>query len=259
MISDFAALARHRGLVWALVKRHLALRYRGSALGFLWSFLNPLCLMAVYLVVFQYYMRFETEHNYAIFLFCGLLPWLWVTGALNEGTSSVVSSGHLITKSMFPAHILPTVAVLSNLMNFLFALPLLLLIIYLAGEPVHLSWLYVPGIIVLQTLLLLGLTWALAALNVRLRDVQHITANLLTMLFFLCPILYPHATVPEAWRFTLDWNPFAVLTMMYHAAILEGHAPLLSQVGFVTVVSLGALLIGSLVFDSYRETFAELL
>lgn len=259
MTGDVTALIRHRNLLWALVKRHLALRYRGSTLGFLWSFLNPLCLMAVYTVVFKHYMRFETEHHYAIFLFCGLLPWLWVTSAIIEGTSSIVTSGHLITKSLFPAQILPTVAVVSNLINFLLALPLLVVFMYLAEVPLHASWIFVPGIIALQMVLLLGVTWALAALNVRLRDVQHLAANALTLLFFLCPILYPYESVPSAWRFTLEWNPFAVLTMMYHAAILNGQAPLLEHVLFVTCFSIGAFIVGTVVFDSYRESFAELL
>jgi len=125
MFHNIKELYRYRSLVWALVVRHLATRYRGSVLGFMWSFLNPLCLMLIYSLVFKYYIRFSGVENYTIFLFCGLLPWLWFSSSLSESTSSIVSSGHLITKSMFPAHILPTVSVITNLINFILSLPLL--------------------------------------------------------------------------------------------------------------------------------------
>ena len=128
MFHNLTELYRYRALVWALVGRHLATRYRGSVLGFVWSFLNPLCLMAVYTVVFKYYMRSNVVEHYSLFLFCGLLPWQWVASSAVEGTNSLVSSGHLITKSMFPAHILPVVSVVTNLVHFLLALPLLVLV-----------------------------------------------------------------------------------------------------------------------------------
>ena len=164
MVRNFYELWRYRTLIWALVIRHLSMRYRGSALGFLWSFLNPLFLMLIYTVVFKYYMRFDVD-NYSIFLFCGLLPWIWVTSAIAEGTSAVVSSGHLITKSMFPAHVLPTVSVITNMIHFLLALPLLFIFILLAGMPIHSTLLGLPLVILLEFLLLEGCVLFCSALN----------------------------------------------------------------------------------------------
>ena len=259
MSDIFKELYRYRALLSALVVRYLVMRYRGSMLGFLWSFLNPLCLMLVYFLVFKFYIRFEQVDNYTVFLFVGLLPWLWSLSGLLEGTASIVSGGHLITKSMFPAHILPAVAVLTTMVNFILSLPLLFLFMYFTGVQFHLTLLLLPLLLLLQMLLLHGLTLGLGAINVHFRDVQHVLGNLLTLVFFLCPILYPISSVPEKLRFTLTSNPFALLTICYHDLILEGTIPstvtLLSLVGFVLL----AILFGSVVYNRYRESFAELL
>lgn len=259
MFNSLRELYRYRALVGALVGRHLALRYRGSALGFLWSLLNPLCLMLVYTLVFKYYIRFNGVQNYTIFLFCGLLPWIWITSGLSEGASSIVGSGHLITKSMFPAHILPAVAVITSLVNFLLSLPLLFVFMLVFGVPAHASLALVPLVIALQFLLLLGAAVGLGALNVLFRDVQHLLANVLSFLFFLCPIVYPASSVPERFRFTLNLNPFAQLTVMYHDLILDGVVP--SALSFVYIAAwVGVSLLGGyLIFSRYRESFAELL
>ena len=257
MIENLVQLYRYRGLVLALVIRHLATRYRGSVLGYLWSLLNPLCLMAVYTLVFHYYVRGGGMEHYALFLFCGLLPWLWTSAGINEGTSAIVSSGHLITKSMFPAQVLPAVAVVANLANFILSLPVLFGFMLASGVPLHLTLVTLPVVMGIHLCFLLGVVLALSALNVHFRDVQHIVANALTLLFFLCPILYPVSTVPESYRFTLELNPLAGLTLLYHAVILEGVLPDWTQVVYVSAWSLLALGLGTLFFERYRESFAE--
>jgi lipopolysaccharide transport system permease protein len=258
VLQNFLELWRYRTLITALVVRYLSMRYRGSILGFFWSFLNPLCLMLVYTLVFKFYMRFDVE-NYAIFLFCGLLPWLWVTGGLSEGTSAIVAGGNLITKSMFPAQILPTVSILTNMIHFLLALPLLFVFMLIAGMPIHLTALALPLIIFLQFLILHGAVLFLSALNVKYRDVQHVVGNLLTFLFFLCPIIYPVSQVPERFQITLKLNPFAALTVCYHNLILEGVFPQISTLVCLLVSAIFALFLGNLVFNRCREGFAEML
>jgi ABC-type polysaccharide/polyol phosphate export permease len=259
MLIELQELYRFRALVTALTVRHLAVRYRGSFFGFLWSFLNPLCLMLVYTLVFKFYIRFDNVNNYTIFLFCGLLPWLWISSGLLEGTTSIISSGHLITKSMFPAHILPAVAVITSMINFLLSLPLLFIFMAVAGMSFHWSLLLLPVVVVLQAFFLLGAGLALSALNVQFRDVQHIVGNLLTFLFFLCPILYPITQVPERFHFTMDYNPLAQMTIFYQKLILDGVLPSLWDWAFLSSFVLVSMVAGSLVFRRYRESFAELL
>ena len=257
MWDNFRDIYRYRALIWALVVRHLSVRYRGSILGFFWSLLNPLCLMLVYVLVFTYYIRFNEVDNYTIFLFCGLLPWLWVTSGLLEGCTSIVSSAHLITKSMFPAQILPTVAVTTSMINFLLSLPLLFIFMFMAHLPLHPTLWLLPLLIAAQFLLLLGISLGLSALNVYLRDVQHILGNLLTLLFFLCPILYPSRVVPEQFKFLVELNPFAIMTVFYHELILDGVLPGWKETVYLAAFVMLALLVGSLVFNRYRESFAE--
>lgn len=252
-------LYKYRGLIWALTKRHLAQRYRGSLLGFLWSFLNPLCLMLVYMLVFQFYIRFDAVENYTIFLFCGLLPWIWFSSALIEGTAAISSGGHLITKSLFPAHILPIVSVLTSLVNYILSLPLLFIFMWFMGSEFYLSLCFLPALVAIQLLLLAGLTLLLGSLNVYFRDIQHIVTNLLTLLFFLCPIIYPISVVPERFRFTMEYNPLALLTAGYQSVILNGMLPSLQSIAVLLGVAVAAVLVGYLAYEHYHESFAELL
>ena len=259
MLGNLKELYQYRALLWALVVRHLSTRYRGSALGFLWSFLNPLCLMLVYLLVFKYYIRFDQVQNYTVFMFCGLLPWIWFTSGLSEGTSAIASSGHLITKSMFPAHLLPTVSVVTNLINYTLSLPVLFVLMLFTGAAFHWTLALLPLVVFAQLLMLLGLTLALSALNVLFRDIQHIVGNLLTFLFFLCPIIYPASAVPQKFRWTIDFNPLALLTQFYHQLILEGVLPSFWSVIYLGAIVLLVLALGNAVYNRYRESFAELL
>jgi len=259
MFENFKELYKYRTLIWALTLRHLAMRYRGSVLGFLWSFLNPLCLMLVYMLVFKYYIRFNQVDNYTIFLFCGLLPWIWFSSGLSEGVSSIVSSGHLITKSMFPAHVLPTVSALTSAIHFLLSLPLLFVFMFFGGMAFKLTLLLLPLVILLQFILIHGLSLALGALNVHFRDTQHIIGNLLTFLFFLCPIVYPATSVPERYKFTMELNPLALFTQFYHSLILDGVFPPINLFVYLTSIVLICGLVGHLIYNYYRESFAELL
>lgn len=259
MVENLKELWKYRALIWALSVRHLSTRYRGSVLGFLWTLLNPLCLMLIYALVFRYFIRFQQVENYTLFLFCGLLPWIWITSGLSEGVASIASGGNLITKSMFPAQILPTVAVLTSMFNFVLSLPVLLVFILFMGVPLHWTLLALPVLVMMQMVLLYGLVLFLASLNVQFRDTQHLVANLLSFLFFLCPIVYPISVVPEQFRFTMDWNPFALITLFYHNLILDGNLPEPAQVFFVLGFVLLALVAGNMIYNYYKEGFAELL
>jgi ABC-type polysaccharide/polyol phosphate export permease len=249
---------QYRALLWGLVERHLRARYRGSLLGFVWSFLNPLCLIAVYSLVFRYYIRFDSVEHYTLFLFAGLLPWIWFSSGLLEATGSISAGGSLITKALFPPHILPLVAVLTNLMHFLFAVPLLVGFMLLSGLVPSVSFVALPLVILIEALFLAGLSLALSALNVRFRDIQHILGNVMTLWFFLCPILYPIENVPERFRFTMLLNPVAQFTEMYQAIFLRGEFPSVITLGIALAVSLVICALGSAIFNRYRDEFAEL-
>jgi lipopolysaccharide transport system permease protein len=255
----FLELCRYQSLVIALVERHLSVRYRGSLLGFVWSFLNPLCLMLVYTLVFHYYIKVSTNYNYTLFVFCGLLPWLWTGSALHEGSTSLVTSGHLITKAMFPPHLLPLVAVLTNGFNFLLSLILLFVFFIIFGAHLSAALLFLPVLIFIQFIFLYGGALMLASLNVLYRDVQHLVGHFLSFMFFLCPIVYPLSSIPERFRHLAMLNPFALFTISYQNLFLDGKMIDAHIVLYMMLWSAVSLLCGVLVFDLYRERFAELL
>src|ERR1700716_2524760 len=145
MFHNLARLVRYRGLIQSLVARDLKARYRGSVLGFFWSFVNPLLLLLVYSFVFSTIMPNTTKdiQPYALFMFCGILPWTWFSSALSEATNSLISGGNLIKKVLFPAEVLPIVSVLANMVHFFLGLPILVAFLVFYGRypaPMNLLW-----------------------------------------------------------------------------------------------------------------------
>jgi len=267
MFDPLRDLLRHRALVGVLVARELKARYRGSVLGFLWSLLNPLLMLAVYTVVFQliFPARSPSTSPYALFLFCGLLPWNWLSASLTDASASLVVHGPLLKKVLFPAEVLPTVAVLAQGVHFLLALPVLGLGLALGaagvfGPTVALTpaLLQVPLLIVLQGLFLLGAAYFLAGLTVHFRDVKDLLGTGLTLWFFGTPILYalPDISSPGL-RGLLAWNPAAPLFAAWHDALFYGRWVGGGEWARVVAIALLVFLLGYLFFARLRDSYPE--
>ena len=182
-------LLRYRSLIVNLVVRELKARYKNSALGFLWSLLNPLGMMLVFWVVFDQVFQSDIEH-YPIFLLTGLLPWNFFQASVLGGTSSIVGNGHLLKKVYFPREVLPIAAVLSQLVNFLLAFVVLFAALIFFPEGIS-SWLWLlPLIIVIQTVFSIGIVFILSTVNVFYRDTMMIIDVVMLAWFFLTPIFY---------------------------------------------------------------------
>ncbi|HQR44917.1 MAG TPA: ABC transporter permease [Thermoanaerobaculia bacterium] len=267
MLDGLRDLLKHRALVGVLVARELKARYRGSVLGYFWSLLNPLLMLAVYVVVFQLIFpgRSPSTSPYALFLFCGLLPWNWLAGSLTDASASLVVHGPLLKKVLFPAEVLPTVAVLAQGVHFLLALPVLGLGLVLgaggvfgAAVPLTAALLQVPGLILLEGLFVLGLGLFFASLTVHFRDVKDLLATGLTLWFFGTPILYTISDVASPpLRRLLGWNPVAPLFAAWHDALFYGHWIGPGEWARLAGISLAAFLAGSLVFARLRDSYPE--
>ena len=262
MLANFTRLFRYRALIASLVARELKARYRGSVLGFFWSFVNPLLLLLIYTVVFTVVLPGvhppELE-PYALFMFCGILPWTWFSASLLESSNVLVAGGNLIKKVLFPAEVLPIVTVLAGLVHFCLGLPILaaFLIYYrVPVTPTDLLWF--PAIVATQLELTLGLALLVSALTVHFRDVRDLLANLLTLWFFATPIIYPMTQAPQQVRRLLSLNPFTHLAIAYQDVLFTpgpfAHGARLLAVAAGSFV---VCLFGYFVFDRLRDTFAE--
>src|SRR5579864_8145994 len=166
MLHNLAQLPRYRGLIQSLVARDLKARYRGSVLGFFWSFINPLLLLLIYSFVFTTVMKNQTKgvQPYALFMFCGILPWTWFSSSLLEASGSLIAGGNLIKKVLFPAEVLPIVSVLAGMVNFFLALPIVaLVLIWYRHWPDAPGLLWLPVVVLVQLVFTSGLALVLAA------------------------------------------------------------------------------------------------
>ena len=264
MFRNLAALFRYRGLIQSLVARELKARYRGSFLGFFWSFVNPLMLLLVYSFVFGYIMKDAQDERvrpFALFMFCGILPWTWFSSSLLESSGVLISGGNLIKKVLFPAEILPMVTVLANMVHFFFGLVVLAGFLVYYQRPVSVAELALfPLAVFIQLILTTGFALLLSALTVHFRDLRDILSNLMTLWFFSTPIIYPYFLFPEhQWQgMLLKLNPFTHLAITYQEILFfdgpVGHLKWLLLLGAISVVF---FMFGYFVFDRLRDTFAE--
>jgi lipopolysaccharide transport system permease protein len=250
-------LVQYRELVRNLVIRDIKLRYRNSVLGFLWCLGNPLLMMAVFTVVFTILMP-NNIPKYPVFILCALLPWNYFNTSIMGAIDSIVGNAHLIKKVYFPREVLPLSIVLANLVNFLLALIVLFAMLF--AFRVHLTpWaLYLPLIILIQTIFTLGLAFIFATLNVFYRDTKIIMEVGMLAWFFLTPIFYRiEDLVPQYARLMYWVNPMASFISWYRIVLYHGTS---MEPGFIFrtfVTSVVALVVGYLVFTRYSPVFGE--
>jgi lipopolysaccharide transport system permease protein len=259
MAQHLAELYRHRALVWALVGRELKGRYRGSVLGFLWTFLNPLMMLAVYALVFKFYFKIQMD-NYSVFMFTGLLPWVFFSQSLIGGAGAITSSGALVTKVAFPQQVLPLVQVAANFINYLLSLPILIAFLLIWGVPLTPALAAFPVVAVVHILFTYACVLLLATANVYLRDTQHIMSNLMNLWFFLTPIFYPMwflGNVPSLLALPVRFNPATHFTLAYHRIFFHGQWPLWGHLALMCGLSLVLLALAVAVFEGRKACFAE--
>ena len=261
MLHNLRQLPRYRGLIQTLVVRELKARYRGSVLGFFWSFINPLLLLLIYSFVFKIVMRNDDERvqPFALFMFCGILPWTWFSASLSEASNSLIANGNLIKKVLFPAEVLPIVTVLANMVHFFLALPILALFLIWYQKPLNPTEIvWFPVVVLVQLIFTTALALFLAALTVHFRDIRDILSNVLTFWFFATPIIYHYDTM-ASYKRLLDLNPFTHLAISYQELLFFpenafGHWKWLLALGAMSVV---LFLACYWLFDRLRDSYAE--
>jgi ABC-type polysaccharide/polyol phosphate export permease len=258
-LQHLADFWNRRDLLWHMTIRHLRGQYKQSVLGYAWAFVNPLSQMVIMSFVFSTILRVGTNGDapYPLFLFVGLVPWLFFSAALAAGTDSVTGASSLVTKVYFPREVLPTAAVLTKLVDLFFGFVILtLLMVYYGRLPESTSYLF-PLLFLIHLVFVLGLTYPLAALNLYFHDVRFLVGVVLTLWFYMTPVLYPTSAVPDKYRWVFDINPNAVLIDAYRRVILYGQEPDLKKVLVGAAVAAITFLVGYWLFKKMEAGFAD--
>lgn len=258
LAGELTDIIRHRDLLMLLVQKDLKVKYKGAALGFLWSLLNPLLMMLVYSVVWSLITRFPI-HNYQLFILSGLLPWNAFAAIIPGATVSLVGNSNLVRRVRFPLEFLPITPVLSGVVNLVLSLCLLVGFAVVLRQPLGLPLLALPLLLVLQVILTSGICLILSAVLVYFRDVEYLISVGLTAWFFLTPVIYPLQALPGHGRaaFFIGLNPMTWLVTSYQAIWHDNSWPDWRSMAALAVFSVLMLLIGRLVFRRLERRFAE--
>lgn len=240
---------RYRDLVRALVARDLKVRYRRSAIGFLWTMLQPLLTMLVLQMVFSHIFAVRlTYGNYAIFALAGILFWNFFSQSIVASMNSLRGNAQLLQKLPVPKAVFPLATVLSGVVNLVFALVPLFIILLVTGHGIRPALLFLPISIFLAALFTLGAGLLLAPLAVFFSDVIELVGVLLMLLMYLTPVIYPIEIVPESFRWVVRYNPARSILEVFRDPIYQGEIPPLSHLSVCIVIAVAALLIGLWVF-----------
>jgi lipopolysaccharide transport system permease protein len=248
-------------LLGEFTRRDFKGRYAGSVMGFLWSFVQPLWSLALFTFLFSTVMKVspgigERTESFAIFLFCGLLPWMAVQEGIIRATA-ITENATLVKKMSFPSGLLVWAVILAALLHEVIALALFLVVLGVTGQ-LSLSGLWILLIAApLQIALTAGLGFLAAAINVFFRDTAQINSMLLQGWFYLTPIVYPLSLVPESFGKYLALNPLTPLVTLYREALLGGTMPPLGTLSPLFITSVLALAIGTLIFKRLKPVFAD--
>jgi lipopolysaccharide transport system permease protein len=259
-MAKYSTVSSHsyRDLLIAWTLRIIRARYQQSLLGGLWAILQPVATVAVFTIIFTYFIPVNTgDMPYAVFSYTAMAPWLLFSTSLTDMTESVVTNMNLVSKIYFPREILVFAALFARLLDFFIAYSLLLILILFYKLPLSfIELLYVSLILVIQLCLSLGLGLIGSALNVFYRDIRHVITLVLQIWFYATPIIYPITLVPEKWRYVYNFNPMAGIIESFRSVILYNlpPAPSLYLSGIISIVFLGA---GFWLFKRVEYLFAD--
>jgi ABC-2 type transport system permease protein len=236
------------------VARDLRVRYRRSAIGFLWTMLTPLLSMSVLTVVFSTLFRFNVQ-NYPVYVLAGLIFWNFFSQSITASMNSLRGNAALLTKLPVPKAVFPLATVLSGLLNLLFALVPLLLIMVVTGHPLAPALIFLPISILLATIFALGAGLLLSPLATVFSDTVEMVRILLLLLMYLTPVFYPVSIVPDNLSWIVRLNPVRVILEVFRTPIYEGTVPSISHLAIAATVSIVVLVVGAVVFQKSSERF----
>lgn len=260
-----ASIWRNRELIVTLVQREVLGRYRGSFIGILWSFFNPVFMMIIYTFVFSVVFKArwnvggESKSEFALILFAGLIVFNLLSECINKAPGLILENINYVKKVIFPLEILPVVSLGAALFQVLISIIVWLLAYFIFLGAPHLTVLLAPLVIIPLLFFILGMSWVLAAFGVFLRDISQFVGILMTILMFLSPIFYPIAAIPERYRFLIQLNPISPAIEQIRQVLYWGEIPSPQDWGVCLAVSFIFALFGFTCFQKTRKSFADVL
>ena len=248
-----------RSLFWALVTRDIKVRYKQTALGFAWAILQPFMLMLVFSVFFGALAKVPSDgYPYPLFVFAGLLPWMFFANAISTSARSVVGAQHLVNKVYFPRLLIPLSSIGASLLDFFVAGIVLVLMLLAYDVSLSLQLLWVPLLTLAIIFTALGVGTLLAALAVRYRDFGHVVPFMVQLWLFATPVVYPASLVPAQWQWVLNLNPIAGLITAFRAACL-GQTVDWQAAALSLAVGVGIFVLAIIYFDRTERSFADVI
>lgn len=247
----------YRTMIASLIKRDLRGRYKGSALGFAWTFLNPLLQLVVYTIVFSVIMRAGVE-DYYLFLFVALIPWIFFNNSVSSGASCIINQKEMVKKIYFPREVLPIAHVTCQLVNMLLSFIVIFAVLFVSGKGINVEALvFLPIVVVAEYLLAISITMVVSAVTVFLRDLEHILLIITMAWQFLSPVMYSIEMVPEEYRFIFNINPMTPIIVAYRDIFYYKQVPEINTLLHGFIFSVILLIIGSMIFGHLKKHFAE--
>lgn len=256
-MSRLKELYAYREMIFSLVKRDLKGRYKGSALGFFWTFLNPLLQLAVYTMVFSMIMRAGIE-DYYLFLFVALIPWIFFSTSLTGGANCIMAQQDMVKKIYFPREVLPIAYVTSQFVNMMLSFLVIFAVLLVSRHSVNLgAVLCLPVIMIVEYILALGFTMVMSAVTVYIRDLEYILGIFTMAWQFLTPVMYPIDQVPEQIRWVFSLNPMTYVIIAYRDILYYGRMPRLETLLSAAVLGMVMLIAGWGIFHRLQRHFVE--
>ena len=250
-------------MIWQLVRRDFEARFVGSLAGWLWTLIHPLVQLAIWVFVFQVCLKVprpaDATHSYAVWLFCGFLPWMVFADTLQRSANCLVENANLITKTVFPSEILPVTLFLSSLVSHALTLLLAIVAVLWTEGTIHPQILALPLFTLIAGLFGIGLAWIAASLQVYLRDTAQVVMVFVAAFFWANPIFLDVSNYPQWARPLLTWNPLAVSVRAYRGVLLHGRLPAWQETGIALLVAAAFFAVGGLFFRRLKRGFADVL
>lgn len=257
LMNTLREIYEYRTMIISLIQRDLRGRYKGSILGFAWTFLNPLLQLAVYTVVFSVIMRAGIE-DYYLFLFVALIPWIFFSSSLTGGASCIISQKEMVKKIYFPREVLPIAHVTCQLVNMLLSFIIIFAVLIISGKGLNVTaLLYLPIVVLAEYMLAISIAFVSSAVTVYLRDLEHILIIVAMAWQFLSPVIYSIDMVPEEFVGIFMLNPMTPIIAAYRDIFYYGKRPEVNTLLYGFVFSLLLLIVGHFIFNNLKKHFAE--